>query len=110
MPRPGFRLQDRRRLVRIEVGLLRGNSTPAQVEELAAPALFALYDRQDGRALLSPWPERPPLSARLRGAHALSAEIDPPSGAARAYVRPVPAAPAAPAAIVTGGTGGAGAP
>jgi signal transduction histidine kinase len=110
MPRPGFRLQDRRRLVRIEVGLLRGNSTPAQVEELAAPALFALYDRQDGRALLSPWPERPPLSARLRGAHALSAEIDTPSGAARAYVRPVPAAPAAPAAIVTGGTGGAGAP
>jgi signal transduction histidine kinase len=110
MPRPGFRLQDRRRLVRIEVGLLRGNSTPAQVEELAAPALFALYDRQDGRALLSPWPERPPLPARLRGAHALSAEIDTPSGAARAYVRPVPAAPAAPAAIVTGGTGGAGAP
>jgi signal transduction histidine kinase len=110
MPRPGFHLEDRRRLVRIEVGLLRGNSTPAQVEELAAPALFALYDGQDGRALLSPWPERPPLSARLRGAHALSAEIDTPSGAARAYVRPVPAAPAAPAAIVTGGTGGAGAP
>jgi signal transduction histidine kinase len=107
MPRPGFHLEDRRRLVRIEVGLLRGNSTPAQVEELAAPALFALYDGQDGRALLSPWPERPPLSARLRGAHALSAEIDTPSGAARAYVRPVPAAPAA---IVTGGTGGAGAP
>jgi signal transduction histidine kinase len=99
MPRPGFRLADRRRLVRIEVGLLRGNSTPAQLEELAAPGLFALYDGEDGRALLSPWPERPPLPARLRGAHALSAEIDTPSGTARAFVRPVPAA------LVTGGTG-----
>ena len=91
MPRPGFRLADRRRLVRIEVGLLRGNSTPAQVEELAAPGLFALYDAPDGRALLSPWAERPPLPARLRGAHALSAEVDTPSGWARAHVRPVPA-------------------
>ena len=110
MPRPGFRLEDRRRLVRIEVGLLRGNSTPAQVEELAAPGLFALYDGQDGRALLSPWPERPPLPARLRGARALSADIDTPSGAARAFVRPVPAAPLPGGTGGTGGTGGAGAP
>src|SRR5205807_4163736 len=112
MPRPGFRLQDRRRLVRIEVGLLRGNSTPAQVEELAAPGLFALYDAPDGRARLSPWPERPPLSARLRGAHALTAEVDTPSGWARAYVRPVPATTAggAGAAGAAGGAGAAAAP
>jgi nitrogen-specific signal transduction histidine kinase len=98
MPRPGFRLQDRRRLVRIEVGLLRGNSTPALVEELAAPGLFALYTAPDGRAALSPWAERPPLSARLRGARVATTEVDTPSGRARAYVRPLFTGPAAPAA------------
>jgi signal transduction histidine kinase len=94
LPRPGFRLLDRRRLVRIEVGLLRGNSTPAQVEELAAPGLFALYTAPDGRAALSPWVERPPLAAALRRPRAVTAVVDTPSGRARAYARPLPGAAA----------------
>jgi signal transduction histidine kinase len=109
MPRPGFRLQDRRRLVRIEVGLLRGNSTPALVEELAAPGLFALYTAPDGRAALSPWAERPPLSARLRGARLVTAEVDTPSGRARAYVRPLFTGPAAPAVVSAAGRAAPGA-
>jgi signal transduction histidine kinase len=110
MPRPGFRLNDRRRLVRIELGLLRGNSTPALVEELAAPGLFALYSAPDGRAALSPWAERPPLSARLRSTRTATAEVDTPSGRARAYVRPLftgPAAAAAPAAASPAAPGAA---
>ncbi|MBV8201494.1 MAG: hypothetical protein JOZ15_12800, partial [Acidobacteria bacterium] len=104
MPRPGFRLSDRRRLVRIEIGLLRGNSTPTPVEELAAPGLFALYTAPDGRAALSPWPERPPLPARLRGTRRLAAEVDTPSGRARAYVRPMSAG----ASGIAGASGAAG--
>jgi signal transduction histidine kinase len=94
LPRPGFRLEDRRRLVRVEVGLLRGNSTPAQVEELAAPGLFALYTAPDGRAALSPWVERPPLAATLRRPRPVTAVVGTPSGSARAYVRPLPGAAA----------------
>jgi signal transduction histidine kinase len=89
--RPGFQLGDPRRLERIEVALLRGRQTPAQLEDVAAPALFALYSAADGRAVLSPWPEQPPLPARLRAAGPVAAEVDTPSGPARAYVRPVPA-------------------
>jgi len=91
MPRPGFRPDDRRRLVRIEVGLLRGAASPALVEELAAPGLFAVYGAPDGHAILSPWAERPPLPARLRGTRLLVAAVDTPAGRARAYVRPIPA-------------------
>jgi signal transduction histidine kinase len=94
LPRPGFRLEDRRRLVRVEVGLLRGNSTPAQVEELAAPGLFALYTAPDGRAALSPWVERPPLAAALRRPRPVTGVVDTPSGRARAYARPLPGAAA----------------
>ncbi len=89
MPRPGFRVQDRRRLMRIEAGLLRGNSAPARVEELAAPGLFGLYTAPEGRAALSPWPERPPLPSSLRAQHVVTAEVDTPAGRARAYVRPL---------------------
>jgi signal transduction histidine kinase len=85
MPRPGFRRDDARRLVSIEVGLLRGNQTPAQVEELAAPGLFALYAAPDGRAVLSPWTEQPPLAPRLRAAHPVTADVETPAGRARAY-------------------------
>jgi signal transduction histidine kinase len=108
LPRPGLRLQDRRRLVRIEVGLLRGSLAPAQVEELAAPGLFALYTAPDGRAALSPWAERPPLPSRLRGTHVLTAEVDTPSGRARAYVRPLFTGPAASGGIGAIGAGSAG--
>jgi signal transduction histidine kinase len=90
MPRPGFRRTDPRRLVQIEAGLLRGSSTPAQVEELAAPGLFALYRAPDGRAVLSPWAELPPLAARLRRPRPASGAVDTPAGQARAFVRPLP--------------------
>jgi signal transduction histidine kinase len=91
LPRPGFHIEDHRRLVNITVGLLRGgNPQPAPVEELAAPGLFAVYAAPDGRAALSPWAERPPLAARLRRPHAVRAEVSTPAGHARAYVRPQP--------------------
>ncbi len=88
LPRPGFRVADRRRLMHIETGLLRGSgATPGPVEELAAPGLFALYSAPDGRAALSPWADRPPLPGRLRRARPASAEVDTPAGRAMAYVR-----------------------
>ena len=91
LPRPGFRREDRRRLVRIEIGLLRGsNPTPAQIEELAAPGLFALYAAPTGTAILSPWAERPPLAPRLRRPRPVTASVDTPAGRARAYARPQP--------------------
>ncbi len=108
LPRPGFRFQDRRRLVRVELGLLRGNPTPEQVEELAAPGLFALYTAPDGRAALSPWAERPPLAGRLRASQAVISEVETPSGRARAYVQPM-SLPAGGAAEAGGGTSPAGA-
>ena len=106
MPRPGFRVQDRRRLVHIEVGLLRGSSAPAPVEELAAPGLFALYTAPEGRAALSPWAERPPLPSRLRGDRMVTAEVDTPSGRARAWVRPLYASAALGAAAAAAGAAG----
>jgi signal transduction histidine kinase len=91
VPRPGFAVGDRRRLAHLEASLLRGSApTAAPAEELAAPALFALYTLPDGMAALSPWPERPPLAGRLRATHAVTAAVSTPSGRARAYVRPLP--------------------
>jgi signal transduction histidine kinase len=89
VPRPGFVAADRRRLAHLEASLLR-STTPAAtpIEELAAPGLFALYTLPEGRAALSPWPERAPLAMRLRATHAVTAAVDTPSGRARAYVRP----------------------
>ncbi|HVT57888.1 MAG TPA: ATP-binding protein [Thermoanaerobaculia bacterium] len=86
LPRPGFRVSDRRRLADIEVDLLRGGPTAGPIEELAAPALYALYAAPDGRAVISPWEERPPLAARLRRWQRGAAVVETPAGPARAYV------------------------
>jgi signal transduction histidine kinase len=87
LPLPGFTVADRRRLLEVEVGLLRGGPTAARIERQTAPTLYALYDRE-GRALLSPWEEAPPLDDSLRGAR--SAIVTTPDGPARAHARRTP--------------------
>jgi signal transduction histidine kinase len=88
LPRPGFQAAEPRRLVHIEVGLLRGGPTTSPAEELASPALYALYAGADGHAVLSPWEQRPPLPAVLRSpGKPLPVVVDTPAGPARAYVR-----------------------
>ena len=67
LPRPGFEVHDWRRLSEVDVGLLKGGPGVAATEEIAQPALYALYT-PDGRASLSPWEEDPPLPAELRRA------------------------------------------
>ena len=65
LPRPGFEVHDWRRLSEVDVGLLKGGPGVGATEEIAQPALYALYT-PDGRAALSPWEEEPPLPAELR--------------------------------------------
>jgi signal transduction histidine kinase/PAS domain-containing protein len=85
MPRPGFELRDRRRLGEAEVGLLKGGPAADPVQELLAPAVYALYT-ESGIPSLSPWDETPRLSDRLRPSTGRGAAIvDTPEGRARAY-------------------------
>jgi signal transduction histidine kinase len=67
VPRPGFLLPGPAGPREIEVELLRGGPAgglrPAGLPE---PALFALY-AAGGQALVSPWPETPPLPEALTG-------------------------------------------
>ena len=86
LPLPGFQVADRRRLVEVEVGLLRGGPAATPIERQTAPALYALYDG-DGRSLLSPWEEAPPLDPALVPPHA-AAIVSTPAGLARAHARP----------------------
>ncbi len=88
LPLPGFEVADRRRLIEVEVGLLRGGPAATPIENQTAPALYALYDG-DGRSLLSPWEEAPPLAAALQGVHS-TAIVDTPAGPARAFARRTP--------------------
>lgn len=93
-PRPGFEVRDWRRLSEVDVGLLKGGPVAGPVEEIAQPALYALYT-PDGRASLSPWEEEPPLPERLRRTegradrhgHPEAAQVRTPSGRARAWAR-----------------------
>ncbi len=97
-PRPGFEVHDWRRLSEVDVGLLKGGPVAGPVEEIAQPALYALYT-PDGRASLSPWEEEPPLPESLRrtqvreaheaqGSHVRTAvQVRTPSGRARAWAR-----------------------
>jgi signal transduction histidine kinase len=95
LPRPGFHAAEARRLANIEVELLRGAPATSATEDLAAPALFALYAAPDGHAVLSPWEQRPPLPRALRSPHReLAAVVETPAGPARIYVRPVSGATA----------------
>ncbi|MFL6260497.1 MAG: ATP-binding protein [Thermoanaerobaculia bacterium] len=86
LPRPGFEAHDPRRLNEVDVGLLKGGSGTAAIEEIAQPALYALY-APDGRAALSPWEEDPPLPAELRrsGSRRAQAVVTTPAGPARAW-------------------------
>jgi signal transduction histidine kinase len=85
-PRPGFEVHDWRRLSEVDVGLLKGGPVAGPTEEIAQPALYALYT-PDGRASLSPWEEEPPLPERLRRAGGQGMVERTPTGRARAWAR-----------------------
>ncbi len=88
LPRPGFEARDPRRLSEVDVGLLKGGPGTAAIEEIAQPALYALYT-PDGRAALSPWEEDPPLPSELSrpGGRPAQAVVATPAGSARAWSR-----------------------
>ena len=86
LPRPGFEVHDWRRLSEVDVGLLKGGPGVAATEEIAQPALYALYT-PDGRAALSPWEEDPPLPAELRRSKGRPAVLTTPEGPAYAWAR-----------------------
>ncbi|HEY3567997.1 MAG TPA: ATP-binding protein [Thermoanaerobaculia bacterium] len=88
LPRPGFEARDPRRLSEVDVGLLKGGPGTAAIEEIAQPALYALYS-PDGRAALSPWEEDPPLSPELRrpNGRLAKAVVTTPAGSSRAWAR-----------------------
>jgi signal transduction histidine kinase len=88
VPRPGFQVRGWQRLSEVDVGLLRGGLVAGPVEEVAQPALYALYT-PDGRSSLSPWEEEPPLPARLRRepGRLTRAIVETPAGSARAWAR-----------------------
>ncbi|HEX4495354.1 MAG TPA: ATP-binding protein [Thermoanaerobaculia bacterium] len=88
LPRPGFEVHDARRLTEVDVGLLKGGAGAAATEEIAQPALYALYT-PDGRASLSPWEEDPPLQPELlrAGGRRARAVVETPTGRARAWAR-----------------------
>lgn len=65
LPRPGFGLALQREREALDAGLLRGGPAAGRrIEGLPGPALYALY-AADRRALVSAWPEAPPLPASL---------------------------------------------
>jgi signal transduction histidine kinase len=88
LPRPGFEVHDWRHLSEVDVGLLKGGPVAGSTEQIAEPALYALYSR-DGRAVLSPWEEDPPLPASLARSRGVPsyAVVETPTGPARAWAR-----------------------
>jgi signal transduction histidine kinase len=88
LPRPGFEAHDPRRLSEVDVGLLKGGPGANAIEEIAQPALYALYT-PDGRAALSPWEEDPPLPPELRaaGSRPAPAVVKTPAGWTYAWAR-----------------------
>ncbi len=84
-PRPGFALGETQEAEQVLVGLLRGApSDPRAPQGLPAPASYALYPPQ-GRALVSPWQDLPPVPAELAGREAVAARVRTPSGEAWAF-------------------------
>ncbi|HSS50873.1 MAG TPA: hypothetical protein VLX28_18180, partial [Thermoanaerobaculia bacterium] len=88
LPRPGFEVHDWRRLSEVDVGLLKGGPVAGSTGQIAEPALYSLYNR-DGRAVLSPWEEDPPLPASLARSREVPAYavVETPTGPARAWGR-----------------------
>ncbi|HEY9422554.1 MAG TPA: PAS domain-containing protein, partial [Thermoanaerobaculia bacterium] len=87
LPQPGFEVHDWQRLNEVDVGLLKSGPV-AGPEEIAAPALYALY-MPSGRASLSPWEEEPPLNPSLRQPRGRPTRsiVETPAGRARAWAR-----------------------
>jgi signal transduction histidine kinase len=85
LPRPGYGLGDPEELEPIELGLLRGRpAADRRVRGLPEPALYGLYDPQ-GRALLSPWVEAPPLPGRLAAGDGVRRRVSTPAQPAWAW-------------------------
>ena len=93
LPRPGFSLGRRKAFESIELGLLRSRQ-PADQEVLGLPesVVYGLYTAE-GRALISPWPESPPLpeelspAARAGAADGSRRVVPTPTGRAWAWSR-----------------------
>ncbi len=78
LPRPGFRL-GADESGELEEALLRGGVHARDLDGVPRGVLYGLYGR-DGRAIISPWGEAPPLPERLLEAGALPAAVDTPDG------------------------------
>ncbi|MCP4657774.1 MAG: hypothetical protein GY856_20390 [bacterium] len=65
LPRPGFRL-DVTEVAELETSLVRGKRPREAIDGLPRPVLYGLYSA-DGRALVSPWDESPPLVTSVLG-------------------------------------------
>ncbi len=87
LPRPGFSLGRGDASESIELGLLRSRQ-PADQEVLGLPesVVYGLYTAE-GRALISPWPESPPLPAALSAEAKRRQIVDTPTGRAWAWSR-----------------------
>ena len=88
LPRPGFDLGRVASFDAIELGLLRGRSiSDRRIQGLPETAAYGLYTNE-GRALVSPWPEGPPLPSGLAGpasGSAAQARVETPAGSAWAW-------------------------
>jgi len=65
LPRPGFRLGVTE-TAELETALVRGKRRPQAIDGLPRPVLYGLYS-SDGRAVVSPWDESPPLAGSVLG-------------------------------------------
>lgn len=65
LPRPGFRLEVTE-IAELETSLVRGKRPRQAIDGLPRPVLYGLYSA-DGRAVISPWDESPPLVTSVLG-------------------------------------------
>ncbi len=87
-PRPAFEISTASLGPGIAAGLLgRGLPGGTSVEGLPPGAMYALYSERDGRALLSPWPEAPPLPETLTSQQGRRTAVLTPAGNAWAFSR-----------------------
>lgn len=87
-PRPGFRLDERALGEGVAAGLLGGGEPPGTwVEGLPAETVYGLYSRLDGRALLTPWEEAPPLPGDIAREVGGGFVVETPAGSSWAFAR-----------------------